>query len=101
METIKKYVLLVGLNDKDTKKQHTNKNTAKKRIMAICGDCTISDAVGHYTHSDGTEIIEKSLRVELLFKSDNEVIGYCQQIKKELNQESIALSVQYENSMLV
>ena len=101
MDRIKKYTLLVGLNDKDTKTRIVNKNKAKEVIVSICGDCTISDAVGHYTHDDGTEVVEKALRVELLFKADNEVISYCHAIKKELNQESIALSCTYEASMLV
>ena len=101
MDRIKKYTMLVGLNDKDTKKRIVNKNKAKEVIMEIVGDCTISDAVGHYTHEDGTIVNEKCLRVEMLFKADNEVISYCHAIKKALNQESIALSCTYEDSMLV
>ena len=101
MEQVKKFTMLVGLNDKDTKKRKINRNKAKEVIMSIVGDCTISDAVGHYTHEDGTVVNEKCLRVELLFKADNEVISYCHAIKRELNQESIALSYTYENSMLV
>ena len=101
MDRIKKYTLLVGLNDKDTKTRIVNKNRAKEVIMDICGDCTISDALGYYTHEDGTKVTEKALRVELLFKADNEVISYCHAIKKALNQESIALSCSYEDSMLV
>ena len=101
MERIKKYTMLIGLNDKDTKTRVINKNKAKELIMDIVGDCTISDALGYYTHEDGTKVTEKALRVELLFKGDNEVISFCQQIKKALNQESIALSCTYEDSMLV
>ena len=101
MDRIKKFTLLVGLNDKDTKTRKVNRNKAKQVIMNICGDCTISDAIGHYTHEDGTVVTEKSLRVEMLFKADNEVISYCHAIKKALNQESIALSCTYEDSMLV
>ena len=101
MEKIKKYTLLIGLNDKDTKTRIINKNKAKEAIMRICGDCTISDATGYYTHDDGSKVAEKALRVELLFKADNEVFEYCHAIKKELNQESIALSCTYEDSMLV
>ena len=101
MDRIKKHVLLVGLNDKDTKKRLINKRRATQMLMDICGDCTISEAMGRYTHDDGTVVTEKSLRVELLFKADNEVMAYCHAIKKALNQESIALSVQYEDSMLV
>lgn len=101
LQQIKKYTLLVGLNDKDTKKQVIPTRQAKKIIMSIVGDCTISNATGFYTHDDGTKVVEKSLRIELLFKADNEIISYCKQLKKELNQESIALSASYENSMLI
>ena len=98
---MKQFTIMVGLNDKDTKTRIVNKNKAKETLMNICGDCTISDAVGHYTHENGTQVIEKSLRVEILFKELKEVIEYCEQIKKELNQESVALSYQEINSMLV
>ena len=98
---IKKHTLLVGLNDKDTKKQIINKAGARKIIMDIVGDCTISDAYGCYTHENGSKVKEKTLKVELLFKADNEVMKYCQELKKELNQESIALVTSYENSVLV
>ena len=93
--------LYVGLNDKDTKKRKINKNKAKEVIMDIVGDCTISDALGYHTHEDGTKVTEKALRVEMLFKADDEVVSYCRAIKKALNQESIALSCTYEDSMLV
>ena len=100
-QKIKKHTLLIGLNDKDTKKQIVSTAKAKQMIMRICGDCTISNAIGHYTHDNGEQVTEKSLRVELLFKADNEVISYCQQLKRVLNQETIAYSSCYENSMLV
>ena len=98
---LKKYTLLIGLNDKDTKKQVVSMKQAKKIVIDTCGDCTISRANGHYTHEDGSKINENTLRVELLFKASNEVISMCQKLKKELNQESIALSCTYEDSMLV
>ena len=78
-----------------------NKTKAKELIMNICVDCTISDAVGHYTHDNNFEVVEKSLRVEILFRELDEVLNFCKQIKQELNQESIALSYQDINSMLV
>lgn len=98
---IARHTLIVGLNDKDTKKQVCNRHTAKRVIMNIVGDCTISDAIGRYTHEDGSIVNEKSVKVELLFKADNEVMAYAQQIKKELNQESIALVKDYIESELV
>ena len=96
-----RHTLIVGLNDKDTKKQIINSKRAIKAIANICGDCTISKAVGQYTHDDGTVVVENSLKVELLFKADNQVVSYAKQIKKELNQESVVLVKDYINSELI
>ena len=101
MAQLLRHTLIVGLNDKDTKKQVCNRHRAKKVIMDIVGDCTISDAIGHYTHEDGSQVNEKSIKVELLFKADNQVIDFARQIKKELNQESIALVKDYIESTLI
>ena len=101
MAKLLRHTLIVGLNDKDTKKQVCNRHTAKKVIMNIVGDCTISDAIGHYTHEDGSQVNEKSLKVELLFKADNQVIDYAKRIKKEFNQESVALVKDYIESTLI
>ena len=98
---MKQFTLMVGLNDKDTKKRIINKNKAKEVVMNICGDCTVSEAIGQYTHDNGEIVQEKSLRVEILFKELQEVISYCNEIKKQLNQESVALSYTEINSMLV
>lgn len=100
-DTIKKHTLLIGLNDKDTKTQLINTSKAKRIVMNIVGDCTISNAQGVYTHEDGKRVIEKCLRVEMLFKADNEVESFCSQLKKLLNQEKIALTTSYEQSVLV
>lgn len=101
MSKMLRHTLIVGLNDKDTKKQVMARHAAKKLIMGIVGDCTISDAIGHYTHEDGSEVSEKAIKVELLFKADNEVVCYAKQIKKQLNQESVALVKDYIDSELI
>ena len=98
---MKQFTLLVGLNDKDTKTRIVNKNKAREVIMNIVGDCTVSDALGQYTHDNGEVVQEKSLRVDILFKELQEVMEYAKEIKKALNQESIALSYTEINSMLV
>lgn len=101
MAKLLRHTLIVGLNDKDTKKQVCNRHRAKKVIMDIVGDCTISDAIGHYTHEDGSQVNEKSIKVEMLFKADNQVIDFAKRIKQELNQESIALVKDYIESTLI
>ena len=96
-----RHTLFIGLNDKDTKKQVVSNPIAKRIIMQVCGDCTLTEVQGHYTHEDGTEVTEQSIRVELLFKADNEVYAYAKKLKKELNQESIALIKDYIESTLI
>lgn len=98
---LKKHTMFIGLLDKDTKKQVVTTPIAKSIINKVVGDCTISDAMGYYTHEDGTQVQEPSLRVEMLFKLDEQVMAMAQQLKKELNQESIGVMTEAVNSMLV
>lgn len=100
MKQLRKHTLYVGLLDQDTKTQLVSTPSAKVIINKAIGDCTISDATGYYTHHDGTQIVEPSLRVEVLFKLDSEVLEACHTIKKALNQESIGVSCEVVNSML-
>ena len=101
IQTIQKHVLYIGLNDKDLKKQIVSTSIAKKLISKIVGDCTISDAIGTYTHDDGTVVNENSLRVEILFKQDEEVIKDAKILKELLNQESIGFEKALVNSTLI
>ena len=89
MKQSKVFTLYVGLNDKDTKKQIVPTKKAKDIIIRVCGDCTISNATGHW--GGGTE---KTLRVELFEKADNQVVSYCEQLKRVLNQNCIAVNTQ-------
>ena len=98
---MKQFTLLVGLNDKDTKKRIVNKNRATEIIMGIVGNCTVSDALGQYKHENGEVVKEKSLRVDILFKELDEVLEFAKQIKQALNQESVAVSYTEIESMLV
>lgn len=91
MEAIEKYTLYVGLYDKDTKTKLVADDAARDIINNIVGDCTISDAYGYYTHDNGERVKEDTLRVELLFKKEDDVRLYCKEIKERLNQESIAV----------
>ncbi len=98
---MQKHVLYVGLKDKTTKKQEVTTATARNIIAGICGDCTLSDSVGVYTHTDGKRVKEKTIRVELLFKTSKEVKRMAQDIKVKLNQESIGYEVVNTNSILL
>ena len=91
-----KYILYVGLNDKDTKTQKISLLSAREVIQnTIVGQgldgATISDAIGIYRHDDGTFVTEQSLRVEILFATEEIITTICEQLKTALNQESIAV----------
>lgn len=98
---MKKHVLYVGLKDKETKKQEVTTSKAKNIIINVCGDCTLSDSIGAYTHEDGTTVKEKTIRVELLFRTSKEVKRMAQSIKEKLNQETIGYEVVNTNSILL
>lgn len=101
MAKLLRHTLIVGLNDKDTKLQEITKSRAKKIIAKIVGDCTISETIGHYTHESGDEVNETSIKVEILFNTDKQVVKYAKQIKKELNQESVVFMKDYIESKLI
>ena len=102
LEQMDKYVMLIGMADKDMKKQTIPTEQFKDTINRICGDCSIFEGItGYYSHEDGTKVKEDTLRVELLFKDDAEVRLMAKQLKSELNQESIVLEKLVTNSMLV
>ena len=96
-----KFILYVGLNDKDTKTQLVNTLQAKENIADICGNCTISEVYGAYIHDDGTKVKETTLKVELLFISYLTAVRLAKDIKRALNQESIALERVNTDSTLI
>ena len=98
----KKYILYVGLNDKDTKKQLITTNNAKKIIQhelfknGIQG-YTIYKGDGLYKHESGAITIEKTFIIELIYIDDKIVNQVIEQLKKVLNQESILKQTQNIN----
>lgn len=103
---IKKYILFVGLFDKDTKTQKIAPLAARDIIQNIImseglDGATISDATGIYKHDDGSVVIEPSVRVELLFASEKQIKNVCASIKKALNQEAVAVESQTITSVLM
>ena len=101
MKQLEKYTLYVGLNDKDSKKQEVKTEDAMRMVTNIVGDNTMQIVHGHYTHEDGTQVNETTLKIELLFTSDNKVKVYCNDIKRLLNQESIAVNKEISMSALM
>ena len=101
MKQLEKYTLYVGLNDKDSKKQEVKTEDAMRMVTNIVGDNTMQIVHGHYTHADGSQVNETTLKIELLFKNDADVRLYCNDIKRLLNQESIAVNKEISMSALM
>lgn len=104
-----KYILTVGLNDKDIKIQKVSTIEAYKIVENTCKNTgiegfTIYDCKGFYTHQNGKTVQENSLRVEVYyFEEDNkeQIKQFVTSLKISLNQESIAVEIQQVNSMLM
>ena len=101
MEKLNKFQLYVGLNDKDLKYQTIPTEQAKNIVNNVCGDCSIQEITGYYTHENGEKVKENTLKVELLFKEFEDVKLYVTDLKRLLNQESIAVNQEVTMSALM
>lgn len=102
---MEKFTLYVGLNDKDSKLQEINTLDAYKMVhglaLSLFDGATISEADGIYKHEDGQIVVEKTLRIELLFTDIETVKQFAAQLKTLLNQESIVLQKEVIESELI
>lgn len=86
--------LIVGLNDKDTKKQEISTEKAEKAIEKVLFQYTDGytlqlDTKGLYKHENGETVKETSI-VILLYYTDNVTVNkIIKELKQQLNQESI------------
>lgn len=90
-----KCTLFVGLNDMNTKHQEIATVDAYKIasniFCAYTGGATISEAMGVYTHDDGTIITETSLRCEIYGAEIGAIMRAANELKTAFNQESILI----------
>ena len=101
-----KFTIIVGLNDKDTKKQEITTEEAINRIVKVLKlaeveGATLTEAKGLYIHEDGTAIFENSIKIELLFITEETAKGICKLLKSVLNQEAVVLEITELNSNLI
>ena len=100
---MKKFVMCVGLLDKDTKRQEVNTLDAFKvasNIFAqITGGATITEGRGVYTHDDGTVIIETTLICTVYGGNLADVKAAADALKVALNQEAVTIEEMESNSM--
>ena len=100
---MEKITLYVGLNDKDTKAQKIDTleavKIAENLVCDMCGGGTIYNAVGVYTHDDGTIITENTLRIELIDTAAAALDTLITALKAVLNQEAIIKQTEVINSV--
>ena len=97
--TSKKYILNVGLNDKDTKIQKIDSIEAYKIVENTLlnnglDGYTIYQGKGLYKHTNGEITQENTLIIEILFADDKTINNIITILKQVLNQESILKQVQ-------
>lgn len=99
-----KYILYVGLNDKDTKTQKIDTlsayNLTNNILLNYVEGATVTQSKGIYKHNNGNVVIENTLIVELLFTDKTTVETIAKELKIALNQESIAIQKQTIESYL-
>lgn len=94
---MKKIMLFVGLFDKDSKTQEINTldayKVASNLLTDIIGFGTITQAMGVYTHDDGTIVQEPTLRIEVSGVELEPMKKLAIALKSAFNQESVAFEV--------
>ena len=102
---MKKHILYIGLNDKDTKTQKVDTLEAYKIVsnllVASVGGGTIYQAQGIYKHDDGSIVIENTLRIEIIGATEKDIDYIIKTLKTILNQESIILQTENIESKLI
>ena len=87
-----KHEIFIGLNDKDTKVQIVSTEKAMLKVHALVGDCSMSLIQGYFTHADGSTIVEKTIKCEVFDMEDAKIHVIVEQLKLELNQESVLVN---------
>ena len=100
-----KYILYMGLNDKDSKTQKISTVEAYKIatniLLKYTDGATIYETQGIYKHNNGQIVIEPTLKIELLFIELDTVKRIARRLKTVFNQEEIILQTEEYNSQLI
>ena len=87
-----KHEIYIGLNDKDIKVQVISTDEAMLKVHALVGDCSMSLIQGYFTHADGSMVVERTIKCEVFGMEDNKIHAIVEQLKHDLNQESILVN---------
>ena len=105
---MEKLTISIGLLDKDSKTQLISNNDAMETVnscfLSRLDAFTVYYAKGVYTHDNGQQVQENTIRVEVVAFNDNDynnTIQSIKEVKKALNQETILLEKQVIDSYLI
>ena len=87
-----KHEIFIGLNDKNKKVQVISTEDAMLKVHSLIGDCSMSLIQGYFTHADGSMVIEKTIKCEIFGMEDAKIHAIVEQLKLDLNQESILVN---------
>lgn len=94
---MKKHILNIGLNDKDSKVQEIDEITAFKIVLNLTkkyySGGSITKTTGFYTHESGEITTESGLELTILNGDTKKTALLIADIKTALNQESILFQV--------
>ena len=105
---MEKLTISIGLLDKDSKTQLISNNDAVEMVnscfLSRLDAFTVYFAKGIYTHENGQQVQENTIRIEVVAFNDNDynnTIQSIKEVKQALNQESVLLEKQTINSYLI
>ena len=105
---MEKLTISIGLFDKDSKTQLISNDEAMETVnscfLSRLDAFTVYFAKGVYTHENGQQVQENTIRIEVVTFNDNDynnTIQSIKEIKQALNQESVLLEKQTINSYLI
>lgn len=102
---MKKYILTVGLNDKDILTQLIPTDTAKDKILMFIlmftNGGTLSEKSGIYCNENNELTFETSIQIELTLVKKSAVMNIIKVLKNYFNQETILLEIVNTNSRLI
>lgn len=97
-ETRGKYLLYIGINDKDTYKQEISTEEARNIVNSICakysGGYTVSDAKGGWVDETATLTQENTFVYVLYDVTEEQLVSIMDEVLMKLNQSSILVEKQ-------
>lgn len=103
---MKKYILTLGLNDKDTCKPAFSESKAVEMICNLLlkrgfKGASITSGRGFYKMESGETVFEDFIKIEFMFTEPQKVIEFAGVLKSVFNQESVAFETVNTDSILL